>query len=226
MFKVIQFHPWAGTASTSPGCSQSRPTWPWALPGRGKPQLLWATWARVSPPSWGKNFFLIANRNLPSFSSEPLPLVLSLHPLVKSPSPSFLSAPSGTDSCSKVTSEPSLLQAELPQLPQPVLVGEVLQPLDHLRGPPLDPLQHIHVLLVLGAPELDAGLQVGSALPQIYSPHLWVKCRSPFDRESRTALSETLPSQHSCRFGIGLVGCSQGDPSLPEIQGSPAFATV
>ena len=52
--------------------------------------------------------------------------------------------------------------ASLGNLCQPVLVGEVLQPSDHLRGPPLDPLQHIHVLLVLGAPELDAGLQVGS----------------------------------------------------------------
>jgi len=110
----------------------------------------------------GKNFSLISHLNLPSFSLEPFPLVLSLHPLVKSPSPSFLSAPSGTGSCSKVPSQPSLLQAEQPQLPQPGLVGEVLQPSDHLRGPSLDPLQHIHVLLVLGAPELDAGLQVGS----------------------------------------------------------------
>jgi len=62
----------------------------------------------------------------------------------------------------KVTPEPSLLQAEQPQLSQPVLIAEVLQPSDHLRGPPLDPLQHIHVLPMLGAPELDAGLQVGS----------------------------------------------------------------
>jgi len=38
----------------------------------------------------GKNFFLISNRNLPSFSLEPFPLVLSLHTLVRSPSPSFL----------------------------------------------------------------------------------------------------------------------------------------
>jgi len=38
----------------------------------------------------------------------------------------------------------------------------VLQPSDHLCGPPLDPLQHIHVLPMLGAPELDVGLQVGS----------------------------------------------------------------
>jgi len=38
----------------------------------------------------------------------------------------------------------------------------MLQPLDHLCGPPLDLLQQFHVLLVLRAPELDAGLQVDS----------------------------------------------------------------
>jgi len=37
-----------------------------------------------------KNFFLISNLNLPSSSLDPFPLVLSLHTLVKSPSPSFL----------------------------------------------------------------------------------------------------------------------------------------
>jgi len=42
------------------------------------------------------NFFLLSNLNLLSFSLQPFPLVLSLHTLVKSPSPSFLSAPSGT----------------------------------------------------------------------------------------------------------------------------------
>jgi len=42
-----------------------------------------------------KNFFLMSHLNLPSFSLRPFPLVLSLHPLVKSPSPSFLSAPPG-----------------------------------------------------------------------------------------------------------------------------------
>ena len=58
--------------------------------------------------------------------------------------------------------EPSLLQAEQPQLSQPFLTAEVLQPSDHLCGPPLDPLQHVHVFLVLRAPELDAQLQTGS----------------------------------------------------------------
>jgi len=46
----------------------------------------------------GKNFFPISHQNLPSFSLEPFPHVLSLHTLVKSPSPSFLSAPTGAGS--------------------------------------------------------------------------------------------------------------------------------
>ena len=45
---------------------------------------------------------------------------------------------------------------------QPFLTAEVLQPSDHLCGPPLAPLQQVHVCPVLGAPELGAGLQVGS----------------------------------------------------------------
>ncbi|KAK4826265.1 hypothetical protein QYF61_006712 [Mycteria americana] len=55
--------------------------------------------------------------------------------------------------------------AEQPQLSQPVLVGEVLQPSDHFRGPPLDSLQQLHVLLVLRALELDAVLQILSPIP-------------------------------------------------------------
>ncbi|KAK4815585.1 hypothetical protein QYF61_004800 [Mycteria americana] len=40
--------------------------------------------------------------------------------------------------------------------------GEVFHPSDHFCGPPLDPLQQVHVFPVLRAPELDAVLQVGS----------------------------------------------------------------
>ena len=39
--------------------------------------------------------------------------------------------------CYQVTSEPSLFQAEQPQLSQPVLTGEVFHSLDHFCGPPL-----------------------------------------------------------------------------------------
>ena len=41
------------------------------------------------------------------------------------------------------------------QLPLPEF-GEVLQPSDQLFGLPLDLLQQLHILLVLGAPGLDA----------------------------------------------------------------------
>jgi len=44
----------------------------------------------------GKELLVVSNLNLPYFSLQPFPLVLSLHTLVKSPSPSFLEAPSGT----------------------------------------------------------------------------------------------------------------------------------
>ena len=52
--------------------------------------------------------------------------------------------------CYKVSSEPSFRQAEEPQLSQPLLIGKLLQPSDHLHGPPLDWLQQLYVLLVLG----------------------------------------------------------------------------
>ena len=42
--------PWAGTPSTRAGCSKPHPTWPWALPGLGQPQLLWAPCASASAP--------------------------------------------------------------------------------------------------------------------------------------------------------------------------------
>ena len=57
--------------------------------------------------------------------------------------------------------QPSLLQTEQAQLFQPFLIGEVLQPSDHLHGPPLDLLQQVPVFPMLRAAELDAGLHVG-----------------------------------------------------------------
>lgn len=54
---------------------------------------------------------------------------------------------------SKIATEPSL-QAKQPQLSEPVFKREVLKPPDHLRGPLLDPLEHVHVCLYAGVPEL------------------------------------------------------------------------
>ncbi|KAK4807078.1 hypothetical protein QYF61_018419 [Mycteria americana] len=48
------------------------------------------------------------------------------------------------------------LNDEQPQLSQPFFRGQIFHPSDHFRGPPLDPLQQVHVFLVLRTPELDA----------------------------------------------------------------------
>ena len=55
----------------------------------------------------------------------------------------------------------SLLPDEQAQLPQPVFVGNVLQPSDCLCDPLLDTLQQLHIFPVLGTPDLDAVLQMG-----------------------------------------------------------------
>ena len=56
----------------------------------------------------------------------------------------------------------SLLQDKQAQFPQPFFIVEMLQPSDHLSGPPLDLFQKLCVFLMLRAPGLDAVLQVGS----------------------------------------------------------------
>jgi len=51
--------PREGTPSTRSGCSKPLPSWPWTLPGRGQPQLRWATCASASPPwQWRKWFWI------------------------------------------------------------------------------------------------------------------------------------------------------------------------
>jgi len=66
------------------------------------------------------------------------------------------------EGCSKVSLESSLLQAEQPQLFQCFLTGVVFQPSNQFCVPPLDALQQVDVFLVVRAPQLEAGLQVGS----------------------------------------------------------------
>ncbi|KAK4830718.1 hypothetical protein QYF61_013168 [Mycteria americana] len=94
----------------------------------------------------------------------------------------------------KVCLEPSLLQAKQTQLSQPIFVGEVLQPSDHLHGSCLDSLQQDHVLLMLGAPELDAVLQVRSHQSRVEEKnHL----PQPADHVSFYAAQDT----------VGFLGC-------------------
>lgn len=50
--------------------------------------------------------------------------------------------------------EPSLLHAEQPQLSQHLLIWQMLQHLNHLFGPLLDSVQHVHDSLVVGTPDL------------------------------------------------------------------------
>jgi len=57
---------------------------------------------------------------------------------------------------------PLLLQAEQPQLSQPLVTEEKLQSLHHFNDAPLDFLQYARVSLVLEGPELDTTLQVCS----------------------------------------------------------------
>lgn len=55
---------------------------------------------------------------------------------------------------------PTLLQTEQAQIPQSFFINEEL--FDHIHGPLLDPLQQVHIFLMLDVPELKAVLQVGS----------------------------------------------------------------
>ncbi|KAK4824658.1 hypothetical protein QYF61_017031 [Mycteria americana] len=96
----------------------------------------------------------------------------------------------------EATWQGSLRRAEQPQLSQPVLVGEVLQPSDHFCGPPLDPLQQLHVLLVLRAPELDAVLQVGSQQSRVEGQNHLPR---PAGHASFDAAQDT----------VGLLGCKR-----------------
>lgn len=60
----------------------------------------------------------------------------------------------------KITSEFSFLKTEQAQLAQPFLTGQMLQDFHHPCGPPLDPLQMLHILPVLDSSKLDAVVQL------------------------------------------------------------------
>ena len=126
-----------------------------------------------------KIIFLTFSLNLPSSSLKPLPCPIATGS-AKKPVLIFLISPLWVPkACTKVSLEPYLLQAEQRQLSQPFLTGEVLHPSGHLCGPPLEPLQQLHVFPVLRAPELDAGLQVGSQQSRgVESPPstCWPRC--------------------------------------------------
>ena len=116
-----------GTSSTRPVCSKPHPAWPGNASREGAATASLGNLFQCLTTLMVKNFFLIFDLNLPSFSLKPLPLVLSLRALVKSPSPAFLYVPFRYWKA-----------AEQPQLSQPFLTGEVFHPSDHFCGRPLD----------------------------------------------------------------------------------------
>ena len=69
--------------------------------------------------------------------------------------------PSATERLHEVSLESPPLQTEQIQIPQPVFVGEVLQPCEHLHSLPLDSFQKPHIFIELGALDKDAILQMG-----------------------------------------------------------------
>ena len=130
---------WAGTSSIRAGCSGPHPTWSWIFPRMGLHYPSGQNPFQRFTTLTVKNFFLISCPNLPSLSLKPLLLVLLQQVLLKNCSYLSYRPPSGTDSCNQFSLQPSLLQAEQPQLSQPVLIGEVLQPSNNFCCPPLDP---------------------------------------------------------------------------------------
>jgi len=98
-----------------------------------------------------------------------------------------------------VSPQSSLLQAEQPQLSQPFLTGEVLHPSDDFCGPPLDPLQNACVILVLRAPELDAGLQVGSHQSRVEGQNHLPR---PAGHTSLDAAQDAVGKNGFCKFKV------------------------
>ena len=95
----------------------------------------------------------------------------------------------------QVSLQPSLEnQDDHAQFLQRVFTGEVLQPLDHPCGPPLDHLQQLHIFPVLEAPDLDAVCQLG--------PH-----KGRTGEDSRLSCLAGQTSSDGAHDTIGLLGC-------------------
>jgi len=128
----------------------------------------------------------------PLLSLKSFLFVLSLSDHVTSQSVSCLEVPFKYWKAA-VRSLLSLLQAEQGQLPQPFL-GEVLQPSDRLCGPPLNPLQQLHVFLVLEAPGLNTALRVGPNEGRI-------------ERDNHLPRSAGSSFFDAAQDTVGLLGC-------------------
>ena len=130
---------------------------------------------------WLKKFLRICNWNLPIFNLKPFPFVLVLTVWVKTQKNLCISFLDVLEGCNETSLEPSPLQAEHAELPQPFFIEEVLQSSDHFHSPPLDLLQQLHIFLVLGSPGLDTLFQVVSHKDGVWGVQLppstcWLFC--------------------------------------------------
>ena len=110
----------------------------------------------------------------------------------------FTSSSQALEGCNEVSPEPSVLQAKQTQLPQTFFTGEVFHTSDHLPGPPLDPIQQLHIPPVLGGSGL--GPHKGRVVVDNHIPH---------------------PAGHPCvdaaRDTVGLPGCKHTAGSCPAV---------
>ena len=133
--------PPAEAGSPRAGCTGPCPGGSWISPEKETPQPLWAAWARLRHPQ-REEVLPHVQLELPRLQFVPVaPCPVAGHhwkesgPVLLTPTLQIFRG------ISKVPSQPSLLQAEQAQLPQPLLVGEMLQSPPHPRSPPLDSLQ-------------------------------------------------------------------------------------
>jgi len=94
------------------------------------------------------------------------------------------------------------------QFPKPFFIGEVLQPSDHLSGPPLDPLQELHVLPVVGVPGLGAVLQMGSQKSWVEGDnHLPLPAGHPFFNAAQNTVGLCHKYQKYHLYFLFLFSC-------------------
>ncbi|KAK4815153.1 hypothetical protein QYF61_017594 [Mycteria americana] len=94
----------------------------------------------------------------------------------------------------EVSPQPPFLQAEQPQVPQPLPISLVLQTLPQLRCPSLDTLQPLNVSLGVRGPTLNTAFEV--------RPH---QCRVQGHDHCPSPAGHTIPD--TSQDAIGFLGC-------------------
>ena len=118
---------------TSPGCPGPHPTWPQTPPRMDGASTASLGSCSAPPHSHSKELpphIQPQSALLQLHTISPRPAVIC--PFQELPPLLFGGSLEVLEGCNEVTPQPSLLQAQQAQLPQPVFVGEVLQPSVHL----------------------------------------------------------------------------------------------